>query len=125
MERLQTSPAARPSLILFLTATICALLLMIQLRRYDAQMQAYGFNIVAFELAYDAATAGEILSAWGAAGQDAARASTRLDFAFIPAYALAFAGLTLLLARRQQGVWQRPGFWLTIAPLVAGRAGRG
>jgi len=120
MERLRTSPASRPLLVIFLVATAAALLLMARLRVYDAQMLALGHGIVAFELTYGAQTAADILAAWGPDGQAAAQSSTRLDFAFIPAYALAFAGLTLLLARRQREGWQTLGLWLTGAPLLAG-----
>ena len=120
MQRLRSFPSTRALLVIFLVATAAALLIMARLRQYDAQMLALGHGIVAFELTYDGGVAADILAAWGATGRHAAQASTRLDFAFIPAYALAFAGLTLLLARRQRGGWRRLGLRLSGAPLLAG-----
>lgn len=77
------------------------------------------YTIVSFELAWTPAQAGALLAAWGAAGRQLARESLLLDFAFMPAYALTFAGLVVFEARRSRGAVQRLGLQLALAPLAA------
>jgi hypothetical protein len=73
----------------------------------DFQHRIYG--IVDFELAFSGNRAGMILSRWDRAAVDAARASLLLDFLFIPAYGVAFAGITSLLTRNRPASWQHTG----------------
>jgi hypothetical protein len=77
------------------------------------------YDIVAFELAWTPARAGQMMRAWAEAGNAAARQSLWIDFAFMPAYALSFAGLTLLAGRATSGRMQMVGLWLTLAPFAA------
>ncbi len=77
-------------------------------------------TIVDFEFAWTPANAAQMMGAWGAAGDTAARQSLLIDFGFIPVYALAFAGFTLLAARAAQNRLQTLGLWLVLAPFVAG-----
>lgn len=77
------------------------------------------YNIVSFELAWTPANAEQMMGAWGAAGNAAARQSLLIDFGFIPVYALAFAGFTLLAARAAQDRVQTLGLWLVFAPFIA------
>lgn len=76
-------------------------------------------TIVDFEFAWTPANAQEMMSVWGAAGDVAARQSLLIDFGFMPVYALAFAGFTLLAARSAKGRVQTPGLWLAVAPFVS------
>jgi len=82
-------------------------------------MQSRGHGIVAYELAFSATQAEAILAAWGVEGQSAARASLLMDFAFMPSYALLFAGITLLIARGLQGTVGRIGSWLACGSIAA------
>ena len=76
-------------------------------------------NIVSLELAWTPARAKDILTAWGAGGQQVARESLFIDFAYMPAYAFLFAGLVLATARGVRGRLQTLGFWLSAAPFAA------
>jgi len=67
------------------------------------------YGIVDFELAFSGKQAGMILSQWDREAVDAARASLLLDFLFIPAYAVAFVGITSLLTRNRSTPWRRAG----------------
>lgn len=77
------------------------------------------YTIIDLEFAGTARRLGEMMAAWGEAGDRAAALSLWVDFAFMPAYALLFAGLTLLAARAVSGRWQTIGLWLTLAPFAA------
>jgi hypothetical protein len=77
-------------------------------------------TIVDFEFAWTPANAMQMMDAWGAEGDTAARQSLLIDFGFIPVYALAFAGFTLLAARAASGRVQTLGLWLTLASFAAG-----
>jgi hypothetical protein len=77
------------------------------------------YGIVDFELAFSGNRAGTILSHWDRAAADAARASLLLDFLFIPAYAVAFVGITSLLTRSRPAPWQRTGRLLIRGVIVA------
>ena len=76
-------------------------------------------TIVDLEFANTPARFVAMTTAWGAEGNTAARQSLLIDFGFMPVYALAFAGFTLLAARGAQGRVQTLGLWLTLAPLAA------
>lgn len=101
------------------TAVLFALLLLLDLR-----MQSTGGpGIVGLELAGSTDRATQVLAEWGATGQDAARLSLVLDFAFLAAYAgfLALAVLALRDAGRERG-WDRyarAGTAIAFLPLVA------
>jgi hypothetical protein len=81
------------------------------------------YTIVSLELAWTPEQASPMLAAWGAAGQQVARESLLLDFAFMPAYAFLFAGVVLVAARgaarRMRTSLQTVGLWLVAAPFVA------
>jgi hypothetical protein len=84
------------------------------------------YTIVSLELAWTPEQAAPMLAAWGAAGQQVAHESLVVDFAFMPAYAFLFAGVTLVVARGAPGRlggmqinWQAIGLWLVAAPFLA------
>lgn len=77
------------------------------------------YTIVDLEFAGAPARLAEMTAAWGAAGTDAARQSLWLDFLFMPAYALLFAGLALMVARATSSLAQTLGLWLTLMPFAA------
>ena len=109
----------KPKTLLFITLTALPFTtgLFFLLQVIDQQLAPYG--IVTFEFAFAPARARQMFAVWGAAGAAAARQSLWVDFAFMPAYAFLFAGLTLLAARTAKGRWQMPGFWLALAPFAA------
>ncbi len=117
MRRLLVWPSTRLIMIALLGGSGLALALMVYLQSLNAALAPY--DIVAFEFAWTAARAGEMLAAWGGAGAAAARQSLLVDYAFMPAYAVSFAALTLLAARAARERFQPAGLWLTIAPLAA------
>jgi hypothetical protein len=77
------------------------------------------FSIVSYELAFTPARALAMFNAWGEAGRRVARESLLIDFAFMPAYALALGGLALAEARLAAGQMQRIGLAITLAPVMA------
>ena len=77
------------------------------------------YSIVAYELAWTPTQAARLFAAWGAAGVKVARESLWIDFAFMPAYAVLFAGLVLSEARDVPGSLRRTGLWLALAPFAA------
>ncbi len=77
------------------------------------------YSIVAYELAWTPAQAARLFAAWGAAGARVARESLWIDFAFMPAYALLFAGLVLTEARDVTAGLRRVGLRIVLAPLAA------
>lgn len=77
------------------------------------------YTILDLEFAWAPARLGEMAAHWGEAGNAAARLSLWVDFAFMPAYALLFSGVTLLAARALPGRWQTAGLWLGLAPFAA------
>ncbi len=78
-----------------------------------------GCNIVSLELARTPERARALFAAWGPAGVQTARESVYIDFVFIPAYALLFAGLVLAEARRARGGLKRLGLALVVVPFVS------
>jgi len=120
VEKSQERLPQRALIVVTLLSLAATLIVWWLMRTPEAQMQAAGgYGIVDYELAYSPQTASTILSAWGEAGQQAARRSLLIDFGFMPSYGLLFAGLTLLIARGQAGALNRVGRWLAFAPLVA------
>jgi hypothetical protein len=77
------------------------------------------YNIVTLELAWTPARAAELFAAWGERGIQVARESLWIDFLYMPAYALMFAGLALAEARLARGGWRTAGRWLALAPFGA------
>jgi len=119
MDRLIATPPARVLSAMTVVACVAAVLIRNAFAEAEATMQARGAGIVTYELAFTGQKAYEILDAWGPEGQAAARHSLLVDFAFMPAYALAFAGITLVIARAQKGALQTAGLRLTLAPIIA------
>jgi hypothetical protein len=117
MRRLLETPSQKNLWLGTLLAFIGLAAIFLYLRSLDAQLAPYG--IVLFEFAFTPARASEMITAWGVVGAHAARQSLLVDFGFMPAYALAFAGFTLLAARAARGRWQTLGLWLTLAPFVS------
>jgi hypothetical protein len=98
-------------------ALLAVLALVVVFGIHDQRLSPY--SIVSLELAWTPERAGEIFQAWGAAGLHTARRSLLIDLAFMPAYALLFASLVLILARQARGRWQTAGLWLVLAPFAA------
>ena len=117
MRRLLNFPSQKNLWLVTLLAFIGMAAIFFYLRSLDAQLAPYG--IVPFEFAFAPARANEMMAAWGALGIQAAQQSLLVDFGFMPAYALVFAGFTLLAARAAQGRWQTLGLWLALAPFAA------
>src|SRR6187455_927538 len=89
-----------------------SLILMFQLRGFDASLQeAAPGGIVGYELAWSASRANEYLSAWrGTEALETAKVSLGVDFAFLLAYPLMFAtGAGLLVRRPIVGAFDRFG----------------
>ena len=88
---------------------IATVLLLLAMAPADERMQDTGGpGIVPFELPWGQDKADEILAEWGEEGQDAARESLWIDFAFLLAYG-AFLTLALAAVRdmaRERG-WRR------------------
>lgn len=103
---------------------IAAAALLLALALLDLRIQdSGGPGIVGFELAGSTERATQILAEWGQAGQDAARLSLWLDFAYLIAYAvfLCLAVLAIRDAARSRG-WERyarPGTAIALLPIVA------
>ncbi|GAB4473629.1 MAG: hypothetical protein Kow00124_12830 [Anaerolineae bacterium] len=116
MRILLTRPRTALAASITAAALIATVLIRGQFAGPEQIMQSRGgYGIVPYELAFTARQADTILSAWGAEGQEAARRSLLVDFAFMPAYATLFAGITLLVARAARGQLQSVG--LMLAPL--------
>jgi len=114
MRRLLTAPSPKLLRLITLGALPFTVGFFLFFRVHDRPLAPY--TIVDYELARTPARAGQLLGAWGAAGQQTARESLYIDFGFMPAYALFFAGLTLLAARASAGRVQTLGLWLSHGP---------
>jgi len=117
MQRLAQLPTSKTLALITLLALSLTVGLMFYLQVLNRRLAPY--DIVAFEFAWTPARAGRMMAAWGEAGNAAARQSLWVDFAFMPAYAFLFAGVTLFAARAARDGWQRLGLWLTLAPFGA------
>jgi hypothetical protein len=95
-------------------AFLATLLLFIVFQVHDQPLHPY--TIISLELAGTPENAGEMFAVWGAPGQQIARESLWIDFAFMPAYTGLFAGLALTEARLARGRWQTAGLWLALLP---------
>ena len=101
---------------------VLALGLWIYLATVDREMSdTAGPGIIAFEFAWTEEGAQEILDDWGEKGQDAARKSLWVDYAFMAAYGLFFflaAAATRDLARERN--WRRlAAFGVYAVPFAA------
>lgn len=76
-------------------------------------------TILDLEFAWTPERLNAMTTAWGPAGDAAARQSLWVDYGFMPAYALLFAGPILLIARAASGRWQTAGLALLWAPFAA------
>jgi hypothetical protein len=119
MHTLEHKPNTRLVIVIVLAALVATIAFRFLFAEPESIMSGLGYGIVPYELAYSVEQAGHILSAWGTEGQAAARRSLLIDFGFMPAYALLFGGITLLIARAQSGWLRRAGMWLTLAPFAA------
>lgn len=120
MNTLNTSPRQRVVAVATILALAAAVAVWLMMRPAESTMQANGYGIVPYELAFTADKVDTILTAWGSEGQAAARRSLLIDFAFMPSYGILFAGITLLLARQQRVGWLKSvGFALAIGALAA------
>ncbi len=117
MQRLSQFPDQKNLTLLTLLALSLTVGLVFYLQVVDQKLAPYG--IVAFEFAWTPARARAMFAVWGDPGRLAAHLSLVVDFAFMPAYAFLFAGLSLIAARAARGGWQRLGFWLMAAPFAA------
>jgi hypothetical protein len=104
---------------------VAALVIGVVLAVLDGRMMdAGGPGIVGFEFAGSADRAAEILADWGSKGQDAARASLWIDYAYILAYGT-FGVLAAAATRdlaRERG-WQRmAAFGVAAVPFAAAAA---
>lgn len=79
----------------------------------DIMQRRGGYGIVHYELAFTNEKATEILSTWDSEARSAAFRSLVIDYAFMPAYALFFGAVTLLLAHAQRGAMRQAGFAIT------------
>lgn len=119
MKLVETKPSQRIVAAITLVALVMTLLVRSQFAEPERIMSARGYGIVAYELAFTAGKANEILTAWGADVEPYVRYSLLVDFAFMPAYALLFAGITLLIARTQSGGLRRAGLLIALLPVAA------
>jgi hypothetical protein len=117
MQRFLTTPQNKNLIALTLTAVAATAGVWYILGMINRNLAPY--TIIDLEFARTTQRLSEMTMAWGEAGNSAAALSLWVDFAFMPAYALLFAGLTLLAARAVSGAWRTLGLWLTLAPFVA------
>ena len=119
MKTLTSKPSQRLVVIATVLALLATVVIWFQFSEPEAAMQSSGYGIVSYELAFTAERADTILEAWGSTGVQQARRSLLIDFGFIPAYGIFFAGITLLIARVQIGYLQSSGLVLVLAVFVA------
>ncbi len=119
MQFLETKPHTRVVAIITLVALVATVLVRQQFAEAERIMSARGYGIIPYELAFTPQRANAILEAWGPEVEPYARHSLLVDFAFMPSYALLFAGVTLLIARTAQGGLRRAGLWMVRWPFVA------
>ena len=120
MRFLKETPKKGVVIAVTLAALVATVVVFLLMRPHEAEMQAQGgYGIVDYELAYSADEADTSLSSWGTAGENAARSSLLIDYAFMPSYALLFFGITLLIARAQSGGLGAAGLWLAPGQIVA------
>jgi hypothetical protein len=118
---LLTRPSRTVHISITLVGLVLTILIWLSLRSLsDTMTQSGGAGIVDFELAFTSERAGEIISSWNPTSLQAVRQSLLLDYAFMPAYAMAFGGITLLVARAQQRpTLRKVGLWLALGCAAA------
>ncbi len=119
-----TALLTRPSRSVLMAVTgigmLLTVLIFIWMRSFETVMtQESGVGIVGYELAFTPERATEIVSGWGSEGQAAAQSSLLTDYVFMPAYAAAFGGLTLLIARMQTDTLRLLGISLAAGCIAA------
>ncbi len=119
MQRLLTTPPQRLLTAIAVATSVATVLISRAFVAPETAMRARGAGIVDYELAFTAEKAGAMLTAWGSEGQEAARVSLLIDFGFIPSYAVALAGITLLITRAQPGLLQVAGLRIAPVPILA------
>lgn len=117
MKRLLTIPSPQQLRWITLLALPATVAFFVFFRFHDRPLQPY--TIVDYELAWTPARAEQMLGAWGEPVQRVVREALYIDFGFMPAYALFFSGLTLMLARASLGRMQTLGLWLALGPFAA------
>lgn len=119
MQKLKDTPSRSVTIGVTLVALAATVLLWLQFPPIENQLKSAGYGITDYELAFTAGQADIMLRAWGTEGQETMRISLLLDFPFMLAYGLAFAGITLLIARVQTGQLAGLGLTLTPAAVIA------
>lgn len=119
MQKLKTHPPTPVVIGIVVVALAETAILWLQFPPIESRLKSAGYGIVDYELAFTADNVGKMLRAWGPEGQGAMRDSLLIDFPFMLSYALAFAGITLLIARSQSGRPASAGLALTPAALIA------
>jgi hypothetical protein len=80
--------------------------------------EAASQGIVSFELARTAARSAAILDSWGAQAREAAMLLQGLDYLYLVVYPVWVSLLSLSLAERLGGTWQKAGLWLGAAVIL-------
>jgi hypothetical protein len=120
MDTLNEKPSRLVTLILLAVGFVAMLLVWFQfLPLEDVMTERGGYGIVEYELAFTPAKVAVIHSTWEPEARHAALQSLLIDFAFMPAYALFFGMLTLIIARAQTGRWRTVGLWIVAGCFTA------
>jgi hypothetical protein len=125
MHFLERNPPRSAILVILPISFVVMIAVWMQFLPLEDRMKAHGtaqqgsYGIVDYELAYSPQKADQILNTWDADARAAARQSLLIDFLFMPAYALFFGSVTLLLARAQRGMLRTIGFALTLGCIAA------
>ncbi len=85
---------------------VATLALFLAMGPAEERMKEHGPGMVTFELTGGQDRAGEILAEWGEEGQDAARESLWIDYAFLIAYGV-FLTLAIAIAYVGAGIAMR------------------
>lgn len=105
---------------LALSLLVTLALYAVRLAPLESVLTARGHGIVALELAGTGPRFTAVVQDWGMEGVAAARAQTRWDFLWIPAYATALWAALQLAARSATGRLRRTGVRLaTLVPVAA------
>jgi hypothetical protein len=120
MLRLVNAPSRRTLYLALAVSFVAMLLIWLQFLPLEAEMtRQAGYGIVDYELAFSPEGASAILAMWDQPARRAAQRSLLIDYAFMPAYAVTFAVVTLLITRAHTGKLQALGLLLTIGSIAA------
>lgn len=119
MQKLKTFPSTPAAIGIAVVALAATVILWLQFPPIESRLKSAGYGIVDYELAFTADNAGKMMRAWRPEGQEAMRDSLLIDFPFMLSYALAFASITLLIARSQSKRLASAGLALTPAAPIA------